>query len=207
MRPRLSYANVMATIAVFIALGGASYAALKVPKNSVGAKQLRKNAVRTAKIRKEAVTAAKIRKGTLTGQQINVSTLGTVPAAETANVARSVAPSEGWRLVGTAGEPQFQNEWENAGTLDRVGFYKDREEVVHLKGAARGGTSNNAIFNLPPGYRPAAGELVTIAVGCDCPLSSGTASVTVGGSAGGISLNNATVSSVFLDGVTFRAES
>jgi hypothetical protein len=34
MRPKLTYANVMATIAVFIALGGASYASLKLPKNS-----------------------------------------------------------------------------------------------------------------------------------------------------------------------------
>ena len=42
---RLSYANVMATIAVFIALGGGAYAALKVPKDSVGNKQLKNNAV------------------------------------------------------------------------------------------------------------------------------------------------------------------
>jgi hypothetical protein len=47
---RLTYANVMATIAVFIALGGAGYAAIKLPKNSVGAKQLKKGAVTPAKI-------------------------------------------------------------------------------------------------------------------------------------------------------------
>ena len=74
LRLRLTYANVMATIAVFIALGGASYAALKLPKNSVGAKQ----------IKKEAVTAAKVKKGTLTGTQINASTLGMVPSAANA---------------------------------------------------------------------------------------------------------------------------
>ena len=45
LRPKLTYANVMATIAVFIALGGASYAATQLPKNSVGSKQLKKNAV------------------------------------------------------------------------------------------------------------------------------------------------------------------
>jgi hypothetical protein len=78
----LSYANVMATIAVFIALGGASYAALKLPKNSVGTRQLKKKAVTTAKIRREAVTRAKVRKGTLTGAQIKASTLGTVPNAD-----------------------------------------------------------------------------------------------------------------------------
>jgi len=35
-----SYANVMATVAVFLALGGAAYAATKLPKNSVGTKQI-----------------------------------------------------------------------------------------------------------------------------------------------------------------------
>jgi hypothetical protein len=91
MRPKLTYANAVATLALFVALGGASYAAFKVPKNSVGLKQLRKNAVATAKIRNEAVTnekikneaitAEKVRAGSLTGAQINASTLGEVPAA------------------------------------------------------------------------------------------------------------------------------
>lgn len=90
MRPKLTYANIMATIAVFIALGGASYAALKLPKNSVGAKQLKKNAVTTAKIKKEAVTAAKVKNGTLTGQQINVARLGKVPAAVDADTVGGV---------------------------------------------------------------------------------------------------------------------
>src|SRR3954447_8208291 len=47
MRPRLTYANIMATIAVFIALGGSSYAALKLPRNSVGSTQIRSGAVQS----------------------------------------------------------------------------------------------------------------------------------------------------------------
>jgi hypothetical protein len=42
---RLTYANVVATLALFIALGGASYAAVVLPANSVGPKQLRSGAV------------------------------------------------------------------------------------------------------------------------------------------------------------------
>ena len=42
---RLWYANVVATLALFVALGGSSYAALNLPKASVGAKQLKKNSV------------------------------------------------------------------------------------------------------------------------------------------------------------------
>jgi hypothetical protein len=79
LRGRLTYANVMATVAVFIALGGASYAATQLPKNSVGAKQLRKNAVTTAKIKNGAVTAKKVKDGSLTG---NVLADGTITGAK-----------------------------------------------------------------------------------------------------------------------------
>jgi hypothetical protein len=42
---RLTYANVAATTALFISLGGASYAAIVLPANSVGARQLKEGAV------------------------------------------------------------------------------------------------------------------------------------------------------------------
>jgi hypothetical protein len=51
IRARLTYANVMATTAVFIALGGTSYAALQLPKGSVGTKQLKRNAVTSPKVK------------------------------------------------------------------------------------------------------------------------------------------------------------
>lgn len=55
-----SPAFVISLIALFVALGGTTYAATSLPKNSVGAKQLKKNAVTGPKIKKGAVTAAKI---------------------------------------------------------------------------------------------------------------------------------------------------
>jgi hypothetical protein len=60
IRDRLSYANVMATAAVFIALGGTSYA-LTLPRNSVGRAQLRSDSVGRSEIRKNAVTSPAIR--------------------------------------------------------------------------------------------------------------------------------------------------
>ena len=48
--PRLSYANVVATLALFIALGGSSYAALKLPRNSVGSAQIRSGAVHSSDV-------------------------------------------------------------------------------------------------------------------------------------------------------------
>ena len=40
----------MATVAVFLALGGGAYAALKLPSNSVGSQQLKRNAVTSSKV-------------------------------------------------------------------------------------------------------------------------------------------------------------
>jgi hypothetical protein len=52
LRRHLTYANVMATGAMFVALGGASYAAVALPRNSVGAKQLKAHAVTPSKLSK-----------------------------------------------------------------------------------------------------------------------------------------------------------
>lgn len=56
MRSRLSYSNVVATLALFLALGGTSYAAIKLPKNSVGSTQLKANAVTGAKVKNKSLT-------------------------------------------------------------------------------------------------------------------------------------------------------
>jgi hypothetical protein len=50
IRDRLSYANVMATLALFVALGGVGYAAVKLPRDSVGAKQIKEDAVRFSEL-------------------------------------------------------------------------------------------------------------------------------------------------------------
>jgi hypothetical protein len=55
LRQRLSYANVTATLALFIALGGTSYAAINLPRNSVGTKQIRSGAVRSGDIKNRAI--------------------------------------------------------------------------------------------------------------------------------------------------------
>jgi hypothetical protein len=64
MSQRLSYANVTATVALLIALGGTgAYAAGQLPTRSVGAKQLRPGAVTAGKLRKNAVIGSKIKAG------------------------------------------------------------------------------------------------------------------------------------------------
>lgn len=60
---KLTFANVMSLVAVFIALSGVGYAAIKLPKNSVGPKQIRNGAVNEAKLSASAKAALKGSKG------------------------------------------------------------------------------------------------------------------------------------------------
>ena len=62
MLSRLSYANVIATVALFLALGGSSYAALNLPKGSVGPKQLQKNAVTSKKVKPGSLLKSDLKK-------------------------------------------------------------------------------------------------------------------------------------------------
>lgn len=65
MHKRITPSLVISLIALSVALGGASYAALKVPRNSVGATQLKKNSVTTPKLRNSSVNSAKVKNGSL----------------------------------------------------------------------------------------------------------------------------------------------
>src|SRR3954447_2461541 len=65
IRSGLTYANVMPTIAVFIALGGAGYAAIRIPRNSVGSKQLKADAVTSGKVKNSSLRADDFKSGDL----------------------------------------------------------------------------------------------------------------------------------------------
>lgn len=88
---RPSPAMVVACIALSVALGGTSYAAIKLPKNSVGTKQLKKNAVTGVKVKANAITSPKVANDSLTGADLNEATVGTVPSAANATNAATAA--------------------------------------------------------------------------------------------------------------------
>ena len=75
MRPRISYANVVSTLALILALGGVSYAAVKINGKN---------------IKDRTVTAKKIKKNSLGGNEINEAKLAKVPAAALADNASSL---------------------------------------------------------------------------------------------------------------------
>lgn len=71
IRKRLTYANVMSSIAVFLMLGGgAAIAAGGLGKNSVGSKQLKKGAVTEAKLADGSVAATKLADGSVAATKL-----------------------------------------------------------------------------------------------------------------------------------------
>ena len=65
-----SPAMVVATVALFIALGGAGYAAVSIPRNSVGTSQLKNFAVTPLKIQPGAIKTKKLRDNAVTTPKI-----------------------------------------------------------------------------------------------------------------------------------------
>jgi hypothetical protein len=67
--------NLIAYLALFVALGGTSYAALKLPKDSVGEKQIKRNAVTNSKIKDKAVASSKIGSNSITSPKVKDGSL------------------------------------------------------------------------------------------------------------------------------------
>jgi hypothetical protein len=89
LRTHLTYANVMSSIAAFMAISGVAWAASALPQNSVGTPQLKRNAVTSLKIKNGQVMGIDAKDNTFTGADINDGTLGKVPTAATAASAAS----------------------------------------------------------------------------------------------------------------------
>lgn len=157
-RAKLTFANVVACLALFVALGGVSYAALQLPKNSVGSKQLKKKAVTPAKLSPAA-------KQTLIGSTGPAGPQGKEgppgpqgPGAVTINVsapeAQTVAATFNGIQVKTICQPTsvqiaLQTSG-NTGTLQASGTsnnYNAGEDVVPVDVSGASGTSVNGAVN------------------------------------------------------------
>jgi len=75
LRPKLNYSNAIATIALFVALGGAAVAA-GLPRHSIGPKQLKRGAVTAAALRKAAVTSGKLANKSVLASKLAPNSVG-----------------------------------------------------------------------------------------------------------------------------------
>lgn len=93
--------NAVAYLALFVALGGTSYAAIKLPRNSVGTAQLRRGAVTNKKLAAGSITPAKLQRRLIGGYVRHWADVGADGAVESSDTKARVTgiPPQGGYVV------------------------------------------------------------------------------------------------------------
>jgi hypothetical protein len=115
----------VACVALVVALGGVSYAASVLPKNSVGTAQLKKKSVTSSKVREGAITTTKVKDGTLLGQDFRAGQLPAGPQGP----------------KGEKGDPGAQGPKGDTGAPGVSGFEYAQEASPSIAPGATGGAS------------------------------------------------------------------
>jgi hypothetical protein len=173
--PKLSYSNVIATIALFVALGGAAVAA-GLPKNSVGTKQLKRGAVTAAKLKKGAVTSGKLAPKSVIAGKLGANAVlpgnignGAITSAKIgagAVIASSIKN-------GVVTTNKLANEAVTSAKLGKgsVTLAKLADEIAPLLGTLKSGQTLRGVFDVGDGgTATAAGDLSHGAVSFQFPL-------------------------------------
>jgi len=151
----LSFSNVIAVLALFVALGGAAYAGSKINgKNivnkSIGGGKLKNETITANKIKKGTITSAQIAPGSIDSTQINISTLTTVPSAttaQTATTATTATNATNAKTANTAGEATTATTADNAKHAEEADTAKHADEAdtaTHANEADSAGTAGTA---------------------------------------------------------------
>lgn len=90
---RLTYANVIATLALFLALGGGAVWAANKQANKVGTGKIKPNAVTAGKIKANAITTSKIRENAVTNAKIREGSVNFGKLAAGTNVVATATSS------------------------------------------------------------------------------------------------------------------
>ncbi len=191
VRKRLTYSNVIASLALFAALGGVAVAA-GLPKNSVGPKQIKRGAVTAAKIRKQAVTSAKLApqsviNGKLAANSVGPGNIGN-GAVTTAKIGKAAVIAESIKnSVVTTNKlnneavttPKLANESVSTAKLGKgsVTAAKLSDEIGPLLSTLKPGQTLRGTFDVGS-TAAAAGDLVRGATSYQFPLQTAP-SVTV----------------------------
>jgi hypothetical protein len=76
LRRRASFANVTSVMALFVALGGTSYAAITLPANSVGKSQIRSSAVGQSEVASNSIGPGEIRTNAVRASELATNSVG-----------------------------------------------------------------------------------------------------------------------------------
>lgn len=179
IRSRLTYANVTATIALFVALGGTAWAAATINGSDVVNNSLKSVDLKDDK----GVKGADVVPDSLSGDEIHEDGLGSVPSAVNAESAANAEALDGkdsssFQALGSDGWTALSLHavaggchWADFGLgFTTAGFFRDQDGIVHLRGLVRAVPTDQLcpsswltlIGTLPAGYRPEASGVFTI---------------------------------------------
>lgn len=221
------FGSVIALIALFVALGGPAEAA-----RVISGKDIKKNSITAKQVKKRSLKGTNLRKDSLTGREINESTLGSVPRAQVADRADRAASADNADMLGGTPAAGFvkpgslapgpvqtatlANGWTQESDSSPVGWYVDSAGLVHLQGAANGGTVSVTAFSLPAALRPAkrkgfavacsgaAGYLQLYPDGSVVVANVGQINPVSGGGGGTVTTSSQCSAFVSFEGVSFR---
>jgi hypothetical protein len=81
-RKHANYSNIVASLALFVAIGGTSYAAIALPKDSVGKRQLKSRAVGSSELRRASVGSRAIKNGGIEAIDLSAATKASLHGAQ-----------------------------------------------------------------------------------------------------------------------------
>jgi hypothetical protein len=158
----LSFSNVIAMLALFIALGGAAYAGTKINGSSIkngsigGGKlknetitgnKLKKGTLTGAQIADQSITGTQIQNGSISATQINLSTLPAVPLAQdaqTATKADSAAKATSATSATTATTATNAKHAETADSATKADSATSADSATHADSATSADTATSA---------------------------------------------------------------
>jgi hypothetical protein len=165
LRGRLTYANVVATLALFLAIGGGM--AFALASNSVKSRHIKNGQVKPADLGTAAVTESKLASGAVTSSKLGGGSVtteklgdGSVTATKLDAAALSASGAvanldDGFNNCATLG---VGDEWidQSPDVNLEAGWILEPSGIVHLQGTVRRcGTAGETIFTLPEDLGPA----------------------------------------------------
>jgi hypothetical protein len=184
MRHRLSFANVVSCLALFVALGGTSYAVIKLPRNSVGSREVKDRSLTAT----DLAESARVRgprgaqgpagpAGERGPSNIVTANRNVVPMAlngpSSVDVVTLNLPAGSWMVVGTASVVFFGPGSDHFRCSLVFGAEDGSSHSVARIGNDAGST-DAALLAVQEGRALAAGEPVRLRCGHDSTLGGGT---------------------------------
>jgi hypothetical protein len=141
----LSFGNVIALIALFVALGGAAYAGTTISGNSIkngsiGGGKLKNETIGAGKLKKGTITATQIAPGSITSSSIDLTTLGTVPSATTATTAQTATQANSATTANSSSTADNAKHAETADSATTAGTATTATDADHATSAGEAET-------------------------------------------------------------------